>query len=54
VSAHTQTIVALGIVTVTIVALLWSMLKKRKKPGCGCGDACSAVTPEIKKLRSRI
>ncbi|WP_438480738.1 FeoB-associated Cys-rich membrane protein [Oleiharenicola lentus] len=52
-SSTLQTIIALAIVAVTVTVLLWSALKKRKQPGCGCGDACSAVTPEIKKLQSK-
>ena len=53
-SAEFQTVAALAIVGVTIIALLWFSLKKNRKPGCGCGDACSAVTPEIKKLQSKL
>jgi hypothetical protein len=48
-----QTVIALAIVAVTVAALLWSGLKKKKAPGCGCGDACTAVTPELRKLQAR-
>ena len=53
-SASTQTILALAIVALTVVLLVRSAVKKRHKPGCGCGDACSAVTPEVKKLQAHL
>lgn len=53
-SPQLQTFVALAIVALTVSVMLWSALKKKRTPGCGCGEACTAVTPEIKKLQSRI
>jgi hypothetical protein len=52
-SSSTQTIIALAIVVVTLALLVRSALKKRAKPGCGCGDSCGAVTPEVKKLQAQ-
>jgi hypothetical protein len=52
VSSSAQTIIALGIVALAAILLLRSFLKKRKQPGCG--DSCSAVTPEIRDLKSRL
>lgn len=53
-SAELQTFVALAIVALTVGVMLWSILKKKKTPGCGCGESCTAVTPELKKLQSRL
>ena len=47
-----QTIIALAIVAVAAGLLVCFWLKGRKNPGCG--DSCGAVSPEIKKLRSRL
>lgn len=52
-SPQLQTFIALAIVALTVGVMLWSMLKRKKTPGCGCGTACTAVTPEIKKLQAR-
>lgn len=52
-SSSLQTIIALGIVVVAAVLLLRSWFAKRKQPGCG-SESCSAVSPEIKKLQSKL
>jgi hypothetical protein len=51
-SAQLQTIVALGLVALTAMLLLRDFRKKRAQPGCG--STCGAVSPEIKKLQSRL
>lgn len=51
-SSSLQTIIALVIVAVAAALLVRFWLKKRKNPGCG--DSCGAVSPEIKKLRSKL
>ena len=51
-SSSLQTIIALVIVAITAALLLRSWFGKRKAPGCGAD--CGAVSPEIKKLRSKI
>lgn len=48
-----QTVIALALVAVAAVLLLRSWFSKRKSPGCG-SESCSAVSPEIKKLQSRL
>lgn len=52
-SATLQTIIALIIVALAAALLLRSWFSKRKSPGCS-SESCGAVSPEIKKLRSRI
>jgi hypothetical protein len=52
-SATLQTVVALGIVAVAATLLVRSFLKKRSQPGCG-SEGCSAVSPEIRKLRAKL
>jgi hypothetical protein len=51
-SRATQTIVALGLVLVTVALLLRTFFTRR--PGAGCGGACSAVSPEVKRLQARL
>ena len=51
-SSSLQTIIALAIVAVAAGLLVRFWLKGRKNPGCGAD--CGAVSPEIKKLRSRL
>ena len=48
-----QTVIALGVVALAAGLLLRSWLKKKSQPGCG-NDSCSAVTPEIKKLKNQL
>jgi len=52
-SATLQTVIALAIVAVAAGLLLRSWFSQRKSPGCG-NESCGAVSPEIKKLRSKI
>ena len=52
-SATLQTIVALALVALAALLLLRFWFSKRQKPGCG-SESCSAVSPEIKKLRSKL
>jgi hypothetical protein len=51
-SSSLQTLLALAVVTVAVVLLVRSFLKKRKSPGCGAD--CGAVSPEIKKLQAKL
>jgi hypothetical protein len=52
-SSSLQTILALALVALAATLLLRYWL--RKKPASGCGnESCSAVSPEIKQLRSKI
>jgi hypothetical protein len=51
--ASTQTFIAFAIVGMAVALLMRSWLKK--SPGAGCGqEGCSAVSPEIKKLRDKL
>jgi hypothetical protein len=51
-SSSLQTVVALGIVALAAGLLLRSWFAKRKSPGCG--GACGAVSPEVKKLQAKL
>ena len=51
-SPSTQTIAALALVALAAVLLVRGALKKRQNPGCG--SACGAVSPEIKKLQAKL
>ncbi len=51
-SSSLQTILALALVAIAVVLLVRSFLKKRKTPGCAAG--CGAVSPEIKKLQTKL
>lgn len=51
--AEVQTLLALAIVALTAFWLVRRALRKDPSHGCGGGD-CGAVSPEIKKLRSRV
>lgn len=48
-----QAVVALGIVALAAGLLMRSWLKKRPQAGCG-SNSCSAVTPEVRKLKDRL
>ena len=48
-----QTLLALAIVALAAALLLRSWFGKKKVSGCG-SEGCSAVSPEIKKLRSKL
>jgi len=52
-SASLQTAIAFVIVATAATLLLRSWFSKRKSPGCG-HESCSAVSPEIKKLRAKL
>ena len=52
-SSELQTIFALALVAVAAAWLLRGWFGKRKNSS-GCAGSCSAVSPEIKKLRSRL
>ena len=52
-SAAIQTFVACAIVGIAVALLVRSWLKK--SPGAGCSqEGCSAVSPEVKKLRAKL
>jgi type II secretory pathway pseudopilin PulG len=48
-----QTIIALAIVALAAALLLRSWFGKKKSSGCGSGD-CSAISPEIRKLQTKL
>ena len=52
-SSTLQTIIALSLVALAAALLLRSWFGKKKSTGCG-SDSCGAVSPEIKKLRSKL
>jgi len=52
-SSSLQTIIALALVGVAAAWLIFSALRKNHSSGCG-GGGCSAVSPEVKKLRARL
>ena len=51
-SSSLQTFLALGLVALAVAFLLRSWLGKKKSSGCG--GACGAVNPEVKKLQARL
>ena len=52
-SSSVQTVIALALVAVAATWLIWSAVRKRRTPGCG-SEGCAAVSPEVKKLKSRL
>lgn len=52
-SSTLQTIIALGIVALAAALLARHYFKKRAQPGCG-SEGCAAVSPEIRKLKSKL
>ena len=52
-SSDTQTLFALALVGVAAAWLLRGWFGKRKKTS-GCAGNCSAVSADVKKLRSRL
>ena len=53
-SSTLQTIIALGIVAVAAALLARHYFKQRANPGCGSNGQCGAVSPEIRKLKSKL
>jgi hypothetical protein len=53
-SPEIQTVLALAIVALTVGWLVFRALRKDPAQGCSSNGACGAVSPEIKKLRSRL
>ena len=51
-SSSLQTFLAFGFVALAAAFLLRSWFSKKKKSGCG--GACGAVNPEVKKLQARL
>ena len=51
-SSSLQTLLALAVVALAAVLLIRSAFKKRKRPGCGA--ACGAISPEVKKLQAKL
>jgi len=49
-----QRILALVIVAVATVLLVRRTLARRKHPGCGSGGDCGAISPEVRKLQSKL
>lgn len=52
-SSSLQTLIALGIVLVTMGLLLFSIFRKKSSSSCA-GSGCSAVSPEVKKLQEKL
>jgi hypothetical protein len=52
-SPTVQTLIALAIVALAAGLLLRFWFGKKKATGCG-NEACSAVSPEIKKLQAKL
>ncbi len=52
-STSLQTFLALALVVVAATGLIYSVVRKRGSSGCG-SEGCAAVSPEIKKLRSKL
>ena len=53
-SSSLQTLIVAAIALVAVAYLLRSWFGPKKKSGCGGEGACSAVSPEVKKLQSRL
>ncbi len=53
-SSQLQTIAALAIVAITATLLARHYFKQRANPGCGSNGTCGAVSPEVKKLQTRL
>ncbi|MBL9216305.1 MAG: FeoB-associated Cys-rich membrane protein [Opitutaceae bacterium] len=51
-SSSLQTLIALGLVALALTFLVRHWLKQRRNPGCG--DSCSAVSSEVRRLRTRL
>lgn len=49
-----QTLLALLVVAIAAIWLVVRAMKKRRQPGCGSGDDCGAISPEIRKLQARL
>jgi hypothetical protein len=49
-----QTLIALGLVALAVAFLLRSWFRKKKSSGCGSAGDCAAVSPEVKKLQSKL
>jgi len=47
-----QTALALALVAIAATLLVRSWFSKKKQPGCGA--ACGAVSPEIRRLQARL
>lgn len=52
-NADLQTFAALAIVALAAAWLVWRSIAKRRGSACG-SDHCSAVSREVKNLRSRL
>jgi hypothetical protein len=52
-SSSLQTLIALALVALAAALLLRSWFGKKKSSGCG-HEGCGAVSPEVKKLKSRL
>ncbi len=52
-SSSLQTIIALALVALAAALLLRSWFGKKKSSGCG-NESCGAVSPEIKKLQTKL
>jgi hypothetical protein len=52
-SSDFQTVAALVVVAVTMVALLWRAVAKRRRGSCGGGE-CGAISPDVRKLHAQL
>jgi hypothetical protein len=53
-SSDLQTIFALTLVALAAALLLRTWFGKKKNPGCGSSGDCGCVTPEVKKLQTKL
>lgn len=53
-SSSLQTLIAVALVVLAGAYLLRSWFGRKKKSGCGSACDCGAISPEVKKLQSRL
>lgn len=53
-SSSLQTLIALGLALLAVAYLLWSWFGPKKKSGCGSAGECGAISPDVKRLQSRL
>lgn len=52
-TSQTQTLIALGLVTLALAFLLRSWFGKKNSSGCA-SNGCPAVSPEVKQLQAKL
>lgn len=53
-SSSLQTLIAVALVLLASAYLLRSWFGRKKKSGCGSAGDCGAISPDVKKLQSRL